>query len=220
MKKPYLLFLLILMGVRSLAQQSPQQFFNKVFLSLKTKDTDGFMQHFASDDQFKLLAFTLIHVKKVTQDSLDNADGKLSGAFRAKMGMVFSMILKKADSLHVDLSNSQYVDCEFTEVKDTGMLCTSLTGALYFKSGDHFYQMKVNEAVLIKGEWRIIDPGELSVLTDSKFLSGEPNKVSAFGTFSKSKVKVKAVVLHPPPPISKQAPPPPPPEPKKKKKGN
>jgi len=220
MKKPYLLLMLLVLGLKTYAQQSPQQFFSKLFVNLKTRDTTGFMQHFASDDQFRLLAFALMHVEKVTQDSLDNADGKLSGAFRAKMGMVFSMILKRADSLHIDLSNSQYIDCTFNEVKDTGMLCTSLTGALYFKSGDHFYQMKVNEAVLIKGEWRIIDPGELSVLTDSKFLSEEPNKVSAFGTFSKSKVKVKSVVLLPPPPINKQVPPPPPPEPKKKKKGN
>jgi len=56
-------------------------------------------------------------------------------------------------------------------------------------------------------------------LNDAKFLSAEPNRISAFGNVSVSErtAKVK-VVLQPPPPINKK--PPPPPEPKRKKRGN
>ncbi|MFB9841989.1 hypothetical protein [Mucilaginibacter ginsenosidivorans] len=76
--------------------------------------------------------------------------------------------------------------------------------------------MKLNEAVLIKNKWRITDPGELTLLNDEKFLSAEPNRISAFGKASVSErtAKVK-VVLQPPPPINKVPPPP-----KRKKKGN
>ena len=211
--------MLVMIGLNTFAQESPQQFFNKILVILKTKDTDAFERSFATQDQFKFLAFAYMHTQKVTQDSLDNADEKIVAAFRPMLRKVFSKILKQADSLHADLPNSQYVDCTFNEVKDTGTLCTSLTGTIYFKSGDRFYQMKLNEAVLIKNKWRIIDPGELALLNDAKFLSAEPNRISAFGNVSVSErtAKVK-VVLQPPPPINKK--PPPPPEPKRKKRGN
>jgi hypothetical protein len=220
MKRLYILLILVLFSLTTYSQQSPQQFFSKLFRSFKAKDANDFAANFATNDQFRLLAFAYMHVEKITQDSLDKAEELPDSAFRARIKSVFSMILKKADSLHADIPNSEYIDCKFTETKDTGMLCVSLTGTLYFKSDSKFYQIKVNEAVLIKDEWRIIEPGELSILTDIGFLSREPDKVSAFGTFTKSKIKVKAVVLQPPPPISKQVPPPPPGPTRKKKSNN
>ena len=126
-------------------------------------------------------------------------------------------MLKQADSLHIDLMSSKYVSCKYDEIKDTGILCTSLTGELYFKSNDSFYQWKINESVLIKGEWRIIDISKITILNDIKFLSEQPSKVSAFGTFSKAKVKV---TLQPPPPIQVKPIPPPPKQSSRKKKAN
>lgn len=217
MKKIYLILLFTGIGSRCFAQHEPAVFFKGLFDCIKNADSVGFANRFLSGGQFRLLAQAQLKVKIINQDSLDNtADDDT--AFRSRLAKAISQrFLKKLDSLHIERASMQYLDYSYQQERDTSVLCTSLKGALYFKSGNNYYQWNIGEAILIKGVWKVIDPGKIDNLKHHEFLTSSPQRITVFNSL-KTAIKVKAVVLQPPPPINKQMPPPPPPEPKKKKK--
>lgn len=168
--------------------------------------------------QFGVLVEAKYGIKPVTQNSLDNASSFNAPLFRAAMGKVFAKFLKTLDSLHVDRDSMQYLDYSYLQEKDTSVLCTSLKGDVYFKSGEKYYQWNIAEAILIKGKWTLLDPGKITDLKDRSFLTLPPKRVTVFNSITaSSRVKIVPVVLQPPPPLNMQTPQEPP---KPKKSGN
>ncbi len=222
MRKYYLLLLLTGICLNCSAQHEPADFFKGLFNTLKNADSVGFANSFLSGKQFALLAEAQLKIKTIDQDSLDNATGDDS-AFRLRIAKAFSSkVLKMLDSLHIDRNSMQYLDYSYQQERDTGVLCTSLKGVIYFKSGNKYYHWDILEAILVKGEWRLIDPGKMDILKEHSFLTSPPKQITVHNSLKVS-MKVKSVVLQPPPPVNVAPPPPTPPEPpkpKKKKSGN
>jgi len=217
MRKFYLLLILTSICFRCAAQHEPVDFFKDLFNSLKNADSAGFTNSFLSDTQFGLLAEAQLKTKTINQDSLDNAP--INGPdFRLRLATALSQrLLKKLDSLHLDRTSMHFLDYRYEQVRDTGVLCTSLKGAVYFKSRDNYYQWNIGEAILVKGIWKLIDPGVIDSLKHYEFLTSSPRQFTVFNSLkAEMKVKIVSVVLQPPPPITKQIPPAPP----RKKKNN
>jgi hypothetical protein len=218
MKKFTCLLILCLAVTASVyAQTEPISFFRTMFIDLKSGNADDFVSHVITGAQFEELLSIRFKQELVNQDSLDKVPLSSDPGRIALVKKRFLLLSKQADSLNINLTEVSYKNCKFEEVKDPKILCTSLRGIIYFVCNGKDYQWIINEAVLIRGEWRILSSGHLSEGWDGNFLPDKPDHISAFGSMSKVRVKV---VLSPPPVDSLKPPPPPPPLRNKKSSKN
>jgi hypothetical protein len=207
-KSNWLLLVLLLVAIYSCSHKKRNPFLDKLFMDLKNKDSVDFANHYISDGQYGKLLSDHFKIGKITRDSMNNAPISNDSSNHTWQRKRFLLLLKQADSLGIVAGETEYDSCKFEVVNNPKLLCVSSRGIIYFSTDSGDFRWVINEALLIKGEWRIIDPGRLYKGNEGGFLPVRPDDISAFGTLSKTKVRV---VLAPPPPDTQKPPPPPPP---------
>jgi hypothetical protein len=216
MKKILWLITIVFFGETACnAQQSVLPFFQKLFVDLKTSDSVDFGTNSLNGQQFERL------VRISSPQLADTSEGWIRVKrfadlfYHQAIIQRFGRLMYQADSLGIDLTKSDYVDCKLEEIKDPMSYFRSARGIIYFKSKGSDYEWIVSEAIWIDDDWKLLTTGKIVKGSAVGFPPAKADAISSFG--SSSKIKVTKVVLTPPPPDVQKPPPPPPPEPPKTK---
>jgi hypothetical protein len=208
-----LIILFLSVSTPGFAQTNPAPVIKDFFKTLRDNDTSNFVKHYITFGELSEITKAALF-DSINIDSLRYRSNVNNPEFTYYLTQKeFPKIKTQADSLQINLSKTEYVDCKYQVVKDPKYLVTSLSGAIFFKEGNNFFELKIDEAIYINDNWKITKIGNITILSDSSVLTKEHVSITPFNGLD-LEIKLTDVKLEeelPPPP-------PPPPPPKKPKK--
>ena len=178
-----LILMFLLAGVTSFAQGNETGFLNNIFKAIQSRDSNEFQKyHMNSRDlQDVLTEFQRLEAEKRGKDDALPRSPDPTGYEKIVRSLVFSPLLKRIDSLTEKQTTLQFVEVQYQVVKSPYIVYPSLKGVIYFKGAGKDYQIPIDEAIYINGQWKIATlgtPGPVSAATVSH--AGNA-KVTAFG---------------------------------------
>ncbi len=217
MRNPiFLLFIFSTIAFKVTGQLNTPIIFKELFQSLQANDKNKFVTSFLSSGDY-IDILTAYYNNEVEIKTTPTTNINSVPYTNYLKDTIFVKLKQVTDSLNINLTKSTYINCGYTIINEPATLLPSLTGHLYFKYEQSYFELEITEALYIHDNWKISKLGEFKIVNDTAFFSTkEINKISAFNSITTKNeiIEIKLSEIK----VTGNSPPPPPPFPSKKKR--